>query len=327
MNESKGAAFVMPNSATRLITLILLLQRKSNQKATDLAAELGISVRTLHRYFGMLDEMGIPIYSERGRHGGFSLVRGYKMPPLVLTPDEAVAVSLGTSLVGEIWGELYRSAAKGALAKLDNLLPDEQRGEIAWARHALVATGFLRADLGRMGVKLAALRQAVHDRCTQRIHYRSRQNLDPEWRQVDPYVLVFRWGWWYLVGFCHRRQAVRTFRVDRVLDLEHTDNLFDVPTSFDIQAYLQTEWTEKSQLEVRLRFDPEFAFLAQEGGLNWETTQVCPDGAVEVTYKAPDLIWAASMAMGFGPTFSVLSPPELGTLIKEWAAHILKRYS
>jgi len=321
----------MPNSATRLITLILLLQRKPNQKATGLAAELGVSVRTLHRYLGMLDEMGIPIYSERGPHGGFSLVRGYKMPPLVLTPDEAVAVSLGTSLVSEIWGELYRSAARGALAKLDNVLPDEQRSEIAWARHALVATGFLRADLSRLGVNLAKLRQVVRDRRTLRILYRSRQNLDPEWRQVDPYVLVFRWGWWYLVGFCHRRQAVRTFRVDRVLDLELSDdrsgNRFELPSGFDIHAYLQTEWAEKSQLEVRLRFDPEFAFLAQEGGLNWETTQACPDGAVEVTYKAPDLIWAASMAMGFGPTFSVLSPPELGALIKEWATHISKRVS
>jgi len=107
----------MTNTATRLITLILLLQRQPNQKAADLAARLGISVRSLHRYIGMLDEMGIPVYSERGPYGGFSLVRGYKMPPLVFTPEEAVAVTLGTSLVGEMWGQLYQEAAQGALAK------------------------------------------------------------------------------------------------------------------------------------------------------------------------------------------------------------------
>ena len=66
----------MPTTATRLITLILLLQRQPHQKAGDLAPALGVSVRTLHRYFGMLDGMGIPIYSERGPYGGFSLVRG-----------------------------------------------------------------------------------------------------------------------------------------------------------------------------------------------------------------------------------------------------------
>ena len=108
----------MSNTATRLITLIMLLQRQPNQKATDLAKELGISVRSLHRYMTMLDELGIPVYSERGPHGGFSLVRGYKIPPLVFTPEEAVAVYLGTSLVDEVWGRLYRDAAHGALAKL-----------------------------------------------------------------------------------------------------------------------------------------------------------------------------------------------------------------
>ena len=133
----------MSNTATRLLTLLMLLQRRPNQKAGDLAEELGVSVRTLHRYIGMLDEMGIPIYSERGPHGGFSLVPGYKMPPLVFTPEEAVAVYLGTSLVEEMWGQLYRDAARGALAKFDNVLPDEQRHEVAWARRKLVATLFI----------------------------------------------------------------------------------------------------------------------------------------------------------------------------------------
>ncbi len=117
----------MTPPATRLITLIMLLQRKPNQKAAELAEALGISVRTLHRYFAMLDEMGIPIYTERGPHGGFSLVRGYRMPPLVLTPEEATAVYLGTSMV-EVGGDAVvlvdptdHDAVAGAL---DALLDD-----------------------------------------------------------------------------------------------------------------------------------------------------------------------------------------------------------
>ena len=92
----------MTNTATRLITLIMLLQRRPNQKAAELAGALGVSVRSLHRYVGMLEEMGIPLYSERGPAGGFSLVRGYRMPPLVFTPAEAVSISLGARLVGEL---------------------------------------------------------------------------------------------------------------------------------------------------------------------------------------------------------------------------------
>src|SRR5512136_2315573 len=102
----------MSQPASRLITLIMLLQRQPNQKAAELAHKLGISVRSLHRYMAMLDEMGIPVYSERGPYGGFSLVRGYKMPPLVLSSEEAVAVYLGTSLVSEMWGKLYQDAVQ-----------------------------------------------------------------------------------------------------------------------------------------------------------------------------------------------------------------------
>ena len=80
----------MNNTATRLITLIFLLQSQPNQKAPlELAEKLGVSLRTVHRYFGMLDEMGIPVYAERGPYGGFSLVRGYKIPPLIFSLEEA----------------------------------------------------------------------------------------------------------------------------------------------------------------------------------------------------------------------------------------------
>ena len=151
----------MSTTATRLINLIMLLQRRPNQKAAALAEKLSVSVRTLHRYFGMLEEMGIPIYSERGPHGGFSLVRGYKLPPLIFTSEEAVAIYLGTSLVSQIWGGLYQEAAKGALAKLKNVLPDDQLSETAWARRTLVTTNIQRADPTALSPKLEKLRGAA----------------------------------------------------------------------------------------------------------------------------------------------------------------------
>ncbi len=196
-------------TATRLITLIMTLQRQPVQKAADLADKLGVSVRTLHRYFGMLDEMGIPIYAERGPYGGFSLVRGYKLPPLVFTPEEAIAIYLGTSLVSEMWGRLYQESAQGALAKLENVLPDEQRNEIAWARRSLVATGMQRADLSALAPTLEKLRRAAREQRRIEMQYQSTTGDKVTERQVDPYALVHRGGWWYLVGYCHLRDAQR----------------------------------------------------------------------------------------------------------------------
>ena len=170
----------MANTATRLITLIFLLQNQPNQKASELAGRLGVSLRTVHRYFTMLKEMGIPIYAERGPYGGFSLVRGYKMPPLVFTLEEAVAVVLGTGIVEELWGQLYREAARGALAKLENLLPEEQTNEVAWARRSLIATGMNRSNLDALATILEKLRRAVRERRQVNIHYRSNTSPHPE---------------------------------------------------------------------------------------------------------------------------------------------------
>jgi predicted DNA-binding transcriptional regulator YafY len=314
------------NSATRLITLIMLLQRKPNQKAVELAAQLGVSVRTVQRYIAMLGEMGIPVYAERGPYGGYSLVRGYKMPPLVLTPDEAVAVYLGTSLVGEMWGQLYEEAARGALAKLDNLLPDEQRHEVAWARRTLLATGLHRADHAPLVPLLEKLRRATRERRRVRMIYRGRQQPKPIERKVDPYVLVHRWGWWYIVGYCHLRAGLRSFRVDRIVELALLDETFNVPDDFDARAYLATEPHVQPTIRVRLRFAPERALLALDDRAWWDAVDERPDGSVVVTFSVPNLESAARMVLSYAPHAVVLEPDELRHKVCDRARIVVGSY-
>jgi predicted DNA-binding transcriptional regulator YafY len=316
----------MTQPATRLITLIMLLQRQPNQKGADLAEKLGVSIRTLHRYFGMLDEMGIPVYTERGPHGGFSLVRGYKMPPLVLTPEEATAVYLGTSLVEEIWGSLYHEAAQGALAKIDNVLPGEQQQEVAWARRSLIATGMHRSDLAALTPTLDKLRRAVHEHRRVNIRYRSSSNPHPELRDVDPYALVHRWGWWYVIAYCMLRQEMRSFRVDRIDAINLSSQVFQMPQDFDIQVYLAAEWKAQPQIEVRLLFAPQAAQIALVNRAYWETLQEQPGGSVLVTMNVPDLHWAASSVLAYGPRVQVIEPPALKRIVAEWAQAIAAQY-
>ncbi len=313
----------MSNTATRLITLIMLLQREPNQKATDLAKELGVSVRSLHRYMGMLDELGIPVYSERGPHGGFSLVRGYKIPPLVFTPEEAVAVYLGTGMVDEVWGRLYRDAARGALAKLDNVLPNEQRHEIAWARRTLIATGLHRGDQAAVTPVLEKLRRAARERRRVRLIYRAYSRPETTERKFDPYALVHGWGWWYIIGYCHLREAYRSFRVDRIVDLTLLDEAFEVPADFDIHAYLASNPTEQRLVTVRLRFMPEFKRLAQDNRSWGETLEEQPDGSIVVTMVNPDVLWASSIVLSFGPAVQVLEPEEVKQQVIEWAQAVI----
>jgi predicted DNA-binding transcriptional regulator YafY len=316
----------MSTTASRLITLIMLLQRKPKQKAADLAAELGVSVRTVHRYIDELNEMGIPVYSERGPYGGFSLVRGYKMPPLIFTPEEAVAVHLGTSLVEEVWGSLYADAARGVTAKLDNVLPDEQRREVAWAQRTLVATGLHRGDHTPLAPALEKLRRAARQRRRVTMLYRSRSQPEPAERDVEPYALVHRWGWWYLIGHCCLREALRTFRVDRIQRLTLLETTYRVPESFDVHRYLAEEPWFPVQFQVRLRFSPQAARDVRDEGSSWDTVEEEPDGSLVVSFGASDLGWAARVALWYGPDVTVLEPEELRRRLKELASAVADKY-
>jgi len=317
----------LANPATRLITLIQLLERQPGQKAADLARELGISIRSLHRYFGRLDELGIPVYSERGPYGGFSLVRGYRMPPLVFTPEEAVALSLGANLVEEMWGQVYRPAARSGFVKLENVLPDEQRQEVAWARRTFFTTGLNRADLEAQVPALDLLRRAAREHRRVRIVYRGGSQGTASPRLLDPYALVHRWGWWYAIGYCHRRQAVRTFRVDRMSKLTLLEVPFDPPEGFDIRAYLDREPQIQARVFAQLRFAPDGARIAHENRTYWESLEETSDGAVTVTFPAPSLEWAASTALAYGPLVEVLGPPELVALVRRWAEAVVAQTS
>lgn len=317
----------MSNVATRLITLILTLQSQPNQKASDLANKLGISVRTLHRYFSMLDEMGIPVYAERGPYGGFSLVRGYKLPPLIFSVEEAVAVYLGTNLISEAWGKLYKDAAQSAMAKIENILPNEQRDEIHWARRSLVTTSLYRADLASLSPIMEQLRSAARELRQVNITYQGQTNAKAEKRRIDPFALVFRAGWWYLVGYCHLRNAPRTFRVDRIQKLSVLEKSFEGPADFNIHAYLENEFKNQPSIRAKLRFIPEAAHMVKANPSMWETVTENSDGSMDVTLTAPDLPWLASMALSFAHWTRVLEPQELQVMIREWAQATADLYS
>jgi predicted DNA-binding transcriptional regulator YafY len=246
---------------------------------------------------------------------------------LVLTPEEAVAVYLGTSLVEELWGQLYQEAARGAVAKLDNVLPNEQRHEVAWARRTLLATGLHRGDQTPLVPLLEKLRRGTRERRSVAMIYRGRGQPEPLRRDVDPYALVHRWGWWYAIGYCHLRQAIRTFRVDRIMQLTLLDQAFDVPTDFDIQTFLAAEPHTQPQLQVRMRFAPDMALSALDDRAYWETVEEQPDGALVVSFAVPNLEVAVRLVLSYGHQVVVLEPEEMRCLVSERARAIAAQYA
>jgi predicted DNA-binding transcriptional regulator YafY len=224
-----------------------------------------------------------------------------------------------------MWGKLYQESAQGALAKLENVLPDEQREEIAWARRSLVATGMHRADPSAQAPHLEKLRRAAREHRQVDMGYQGTSKAEATQRQVDPYALVHRSGWWYLVGYCHLRNAPRTFRVDRIQSLELLDQTFPAPDDFDVYAYLEREFADQPAIHAKLRFTPEGAYLAKGNIVPWESLEENPDGGVDVVLSAPDLTWLASMTLSFANWVTVLDPPELREMVRDWAEAVVEK--
>jgi predicted DNA-binding transcriptional regulator YafY len=318
----------MANVATRLISIIFMLQRRGTLKASELAEELGVSERTVHRYMGMLDELGIPIYSERGPYGGFSLVRGYKLPPLIFTPEEATALYLGAELVKDVWGASYFDAAVGATAKLDNVLPDALLQEVKQVQRGLLVTGWLRRDYGPWAPILDNLRRCVARRRRVQLLYRSFHQ-EVTSRTMDPYALALQWGNWYLVGYCHLRGDLRTFRVDRIQEVEPTGESFEFPVDFSAREYLLRMAQERpaTYYRVAVRFEPEVAHIVRERREEWQELSDHDDGSVTLAFDASDLGWPCRWVLTYQDRATVLGPPELAAMVRDAAQAIAARYA
>jgi predicted DNA-binding transcriptional regulator YafY len=316
----------MSNVATRLISLIMLLQSKAKWKAGDLASELNVSERTVHRYMGMLEEMGIPIYSERGPYGGFSLLKGYKLPPLIFTAEEATVLYMGVNLVEQVWGAVYQDALTGAVAKLDNVLPDDLQQQVAQAQQTLVVGGLAAQDYRPWVETLKVLRECVRQQRAVRLTYRSFA-LEETCREVEPYALTFRWGWWYLVGRCRLREAMRTFRVDRILSIARLRDTYNIPEDFSAREYVEKTMQFEARLTVVVHFDSHVAPYVRERMGHWTDITDHEDGSVTLRMNVSDLDWAAGWVLTYGAAAKVLEPPELVDRVRTEAEQIAQRYT
>ncbi len=316
----------MGNVATRLLSLILLLQSRPSWKAAELATELSVSERTVHRYMTMLDEMGIPIYSERGPYGGFSLVRGYKLPPLIFTAEEATVLYMGANLIRDVWGQTYNDAVTAVTAKLDNVLPDELRRKVDRARQSLVVGGLSRRDYRPWEPMLHTLRQCVQNRRCARLLYRSPARQEDTERVMEPYALTFQWGYWYLVGFCRLRNDTRTFRLDRIRQVTSLDELFVVPDSFSVRGYLERSMRFEPNQTVVVRLDGRVAAQVRERHGHWMEINDHADASITARFGVTSLDWTTGWVLSYGSLARVLEPPELITRVCEAAEGALRQY-
>lgn len=330
----------MTRPTARVLALLEILQAGGGFTVPDLARRLGVDERTVRRYAVHLADLGIPVEVRRGRYGGYRLAPGFKLPPLMLTDDEAVAVVLGliagrrAGLVTATESAAAESAAAGfaasesAVAKVRRVLP----AALAQRIDALLSTVDFTAPVRRAAPPgaevLLTLADAAQRRRTVTIGYTNWRGRSSE-RGLDPYGLVFHVGRWYVTGHDHASDSVRTFRLDRIGSARLTEGLnegsFELPAGFDPTGQVVTSLAavpyahevsvvlRTDLAEARRRIPPSVGTLTEvPGGVRFDTRVERLDGA-------------AQMLAGLGWSFTIDRPDELKTEVRALAARLLSQ--
>jgi predicted DNA-binding transcriptional regulator YafY len=313
----------MSRPTTRVLTLLELLQDRPGISGREIADHLEVDTRTVRRYATKLQELGIPVEAERGRAGGYRLRPGYRMPPLMLTDDEATAVVLGLVAARRYGLVTAEPAVDGALAKIERVLPLALRERVRAVTETL---GFTRRGwAGSPPATDTVLRLAEAARLKRRVRltYQSFKGEHTE-RDVDPYGLVVHSGRWYLAAHDHLRDEVRTFRLDRISSVQKRTERSEPPDGFDA-----VEHVSRSLAQVPWRVEAEIVFHAPLEEVEkrfWrsygEIVGPVEDGVL-VRTRTDNYESLARWLPYVGMDFTVRTPDELRDCVREEAERLL----
>ena len=309
----------MYSPTTRLLTILERLQSRPTISGPELAAELEVDIRSIRRYMTMLRDLGIPIEGSAGRGGSYSLKPGFRLPPMMFTQPEIVAIMLGMVAVRTL-GLTDVPGIDSALSKLHRVLPESLQTQ---ARAIQCALSF-NVNSRRPGIVtdlLASISLASYEQKQIWMEYAGTRG-EPTQRTFDPYGVIFHGGSWYAVGFCHLRQDLRTFRLDRIIHHRVMDTTFEYPESFEPIEYLMESLSQTPgcySAEVLIYGDIDDVRPEIRSHLGRLTP--CDDH-VHWECQVTDLGWMARYIVSLDFPVRVVGPPELKEALVELASGI-----
>ena len=324
----------MPRPTARVLALLELLQAGGVRNVADLAERLGVDGRTVRRYVEHLRELDIPVDAVRGRHGGYRLARHYRMPPLMLTDEEALAIIWSLLLNPRSHaGPTTELAVESAAAKVRRVLPAGLAGRIDAVLKTVDSTAVRGRERGRADTTdddepdsdtagtLLGLAEAAQDRRPVVFAYRTRQGRRAL-RHVQPHGVVAHRGLLYLTGFDVDRQATRIFRLDRIATLRLEQGRFTVPADLDPVAQVigplqATPW--RYEVSVLVRADVAHVRTRMPETLASVTPVPVDDGRgagwLRVFLRAERLEWVAGTLAMLDRPFVIESPAALHDVV------------
>jgi len=282
-----------------------MIQNQPGVGAAQLAARLGLTDRAVRRYVAVLREAGIPVESTRGRYGGYRVGRGLRVPPLMFTPTEALALVMAV-LEGHEAAD-PEDPVGSALGKIVRVLPEPLARPVDAIRR-VTARGW---DVGVPDVETtAALVQASADRRRVRLTYRLGPDREHD-MDVDPWAVVVRHRRWYVLGWSHTKDARRVLRVDRVARVTRLPETFTPPVDLDPVLALEEQLSQGWRYAVEVEIDAALHQVEHWLPRSFGRLEALGDRRTRLLATTDEPEWYAAQLAGLPFDFRLVDSPEV----------------
>ncbi len=315
------------NRTDRLVAMVLFLQGRRVVRASEMAKHFEVTERTIYRDIAALGEAGVPITGEAGV--GYCLMKGYQLPPVMFTAEEASALFVGAELVKQFTDASLQGPMASALDKLRAVLPRDRQDHVEKLASRTIVRGRMRNTGDTDSQKwLLTVQQAVVLRRVLRMGYRGLEREEETQRDIEPLGVVFYGGAWYVVAWCRLRVGIRHFRVDRIRRLELLPVAFAPREDFSLSEHMAdfAEGREGDSQPVRVWFHARAQERAQRESYATLIEERKRDGGAEFTMYTFSPEWTAQWLLSFGERAEAVAPPELRALVRAAAEKVAGKH-
>ena len=305
--------------------MVMFLQGRRVVKAEELATHFEINVRTVYRDVSALSEAGVPVIGEAGV--GYSLVKGYHLPPVMFTSEEAMALFVGGEMVKQFADASMTGPMESALLKIRSVLPRERQDDLDRLNRATAIYGAPRTPPELDHRTLLPIQQAIVSRCVLRLTYRGRGRDTATAREVEPLGVAFHRDSWYLVAWCRMREDYRSFKLGRLHALEVLSERFAARPDFSLREYMKESMKPEDTVPTRIWFSKDAWERAKRDAYTRITAERPSNEGVEAELQSHSLEWLARWLLAFGTEAEALEPPRLRELVRDELAAIARRYA
>jgi Predicted transcriptional regulator len=313
---------------SHLLEMIITLQYKGLTTASELAETLEVDKKTIYRYISSLNQANIPVHTKKGRYGGFYIDQEFYMKPSKLSEEEIQSLLMATQILTEENGFIQEKDLQRAVSKIKSFCVNDN-SELK----CLNDNGDFKINeigsLQNLEDKISKINYSMSRGRSLSLNYFSINKNSLTIRKVDPYNLIFKSGAWYIIGHCHMKEQVETFKVSRIKNLKITDEIYMRPHTFQLKDYLENYWGlfKGEKTKITIKFDKDVDSFIRD--TKWHTNQEIKsleDGSVLFSVYIDDTDDVKNWIMSFGKNAEVIEPDHLRDEIKQEIEEMFKKY-